>query len=221
MSGGEQKTNSEGIALVTWFTSGESDGWYEIKCNISDEEDKYYNASLAERKTFVKIERQLIIDSIEWQYNQIYRNDSFEPYNSTITVHVKDASIGSAENATVHFFNSSAKIGNCTTDSSGYCSLVFNPPDTLKPGVYTLFINATTSQPGVRNSSTNTTSYIAKGILFLEITSPSNSSQFAKSETIDLKAEVRSENNEDIPSCLLYTSPSPRDLSTSRMPSSA
>ena len=36
----------------------------------------------------------------------------------------------------------------------------------------------------------------------------------------ELGADIRVERNDRI-SCLLYTSPSPRDLSTSRMPSSA
>ena len=33
--------------------------------------------------------------------------------------------------------------------------------------------------------------------------------------------DYSSQNSENISGCLLYTSPSPRDLSTSRMPSSA
>ena len=39
----------------------------------------------------------------------------------------------------------------------------------------------------------------------------------------DLLADARSEwsGSDDVNGCLLYTSPSPRDLSTSRMPSSA
>ena len=41
--------------------------------------------------------------------------------------------------------------------------------------------------------------------------------QFTKSALENLKTE----NERIVNSCLLYTSPSPRDLSTSRMPSSA
>ena len=46
---------------------------------------------------------------------------------------------------------------------------------------------------------------------------------FAKKNTEPKKVlkEFRIENNEQYKDCLLYTSPSPRDLSTSRMPSSA
>ena len=36
-----------------------------------------------------------------------------------------------------------------------------------------------------------------------------------------MKLELEEAEEEDIKACLLYTSPSPRDLSTSRMPSSA
>ena len=38
---------------------------------------------------------------------------------------------------------------------------------------------------------------------------------------IDRPPAAPGEHNEEVLSCLLYTSPSPRDLSTSRMPSSA
>ncbi|RKY30230.1 MAG: hypothetical protein DRP74_07430, partial [Candidatus Omnitrophota bacterium] len=200
LPGGTQKTDSEGIARVTWFTSGEVDGWYLITCNITNDDEKYYNVSLKEQNSLIKVDRQLIIDSIEWQYRTIYRNDSFEPYNSALTVHVKDANTGKIPNATVYFYNDTSKVAECniTSDSDGYCSIVFNPPDTLTPGVYTLWINATTTQEGIRNSSTNTTTYVAQGKLFLTIVSPQNSTQFAKSDTIDLIAEVRSENGEDI-----------------------
>ena len=38
---------------------------------------------------------------------------------------------------------------------------------------------------------------------------------------IDPEKKARDLSDEELSSCLLYTSPSPRDLSTSRMPSSA
>ena len=41
------------------------------------------------------------------------------------------------------------------------------------------------------------------------------------SGNINKLATIRSKLDDDIDVCLLYTSPSPRDLSTSRMPSSA
>ena len=46
-------------------------------------------------------------------------------------------------------------------------------------------------------------------------------SQFEKEKNKLAEHDNRSSNDVDMQSCLLYTSPSPRDLSTSRMPSSA
>ena len=46
--------------------------------------------------------------------------------------------------------------------------------------------------------------------------------EFTEKELLELKIrKVRGADNKTIYTCLLYTSPSPRDLSTSRMPSSA
>ena len=44
---------------------------------------------------------------------------------------------------------------------------------------------------------------------------------FAAKADEELRVAVGQSANDDIEACLLYTSPSPRDLSTSRMPSSA
>ena len=47
------------------------------------------------------------------------------------------------------------------------------------------------------------------------------SGEYDLTDDLTLKAGVRYTDSENDNSCLLYTSPSPRDLSTSRMPSSA
>ena len=46
-------------------------------------------------------------------------------------------------------------------------------------------------------------------------------SDFFKSDVVRAELAEINRLQEDIYNCLLYTSPSPRDLSTSRMPSSA
>ena len=50
---------------------------------------------------------------------------------------------------------------------------------------------------------------------------PTNLRPSMKGQSYDLHLNVSDEDAEEYDTCLLYTSPSPRDLSTSRMPSSA
>ena len=57
-------------------------------------------------------------------------------------------------------------------------------------------------------------------ILALESQDPTQITNAIKQVLKDC-VQTRGVKIEDLPSCLLYTSPSPRDLSTSRMPSSA
>ena len=119
----------------------------------------------------VTIKRPLIINLISPDYSTIYRNDSFSPNASNITVHINDANIGNAYNATVRFYNSSEMIGTCQTNQTGFCSIVYNPYDTITPSVRTIYINAT--KDGSEDSATNTTQITVKGILYINITSPS------------------------------------------------
>ncbi|MEM5879066.1 MAG: DUF87 domain-containing protein [Candidatus Aenigmatarchaeota archaeon] len=188
-------TNSEGRASTTWYTTGESAGWYNITCEIKHNSTLYYNASLAQREAWIKLSRPLIIDSIIRQYTSIYRNDSFEPYKTNIAVHVKDANIGDAENSNVTFYNSSSLLGNCTTNSTGWCSLLnFNPEDAITPQLYLIYINAT--RPQNEDSATNVTTIFVKGILNTTIIAPENNSIYSKSQSIPLKANGTSENGE-------------------------
>jgi hypothetical protein len=188
-------TNEQGYASVDWYTTGESAGWYNLTCAIKDNSTQYYNASIAQRETWIWLSRPLIIDQIIRQYPSIYRNDSFWPYQTNISVHVRDANIGDADNANVSFYNSTSLMQSCLTNSSGWCSLInFNPSDTITPTLYYIYINAT--RPQNENSLTNVTTITIKGILDTTIILPENNSFYAKSQAIPLKANGTSENGE-------------------------
>jgi hypothetical protein len=190
-----ETTDSDGYASIIWYTTGENAGWYNLTCKIENNSTLYYNTSLSQRETWIKLSRPLIIDQIVVQYPEIYRNNSFTPYKTNISVHTQDASIGNADNSNVTFYNSTSFIGNCTTDSSGWCSLIdFNPSDTITPGPYIIYINAT--RPQNEDSDTNTTTITVKGILNITIISPSNDSTYPKSQSMPLKANGTSENGE-------------------------
>ena len=80
---------------------------YTLRCNITSNATLFYNTSYAEMDSNVTINRTLIINIINVDQSTIYRNDSFSPYESNISIHVNDASIGDKFNATVRFYNSS------------------------------------------------------------------------------------------------------------------
>jgi hypothetical protein len=195
-------TDSQGYASTDWSTSTEFAGWYNLTCKIVNNSTLYYNASVPQKETWVTLGRPLIIDQISRQYTSIYRNNSFIPYQTNISVHTYDANIGNADNSTVTFYNSTDSLGNCTTNSSGWCDLInFNPGDTTTPGVYTIYINAT--RPQNQNSETNTTTITVKGILNITIISPPDTSNCGttglicpKSASITLRANGTSENGE-------------------------
>jgi hypothetical protein len=189
-------TNSQGYASIVWYTNLEGAGWYNLTCFIESNSTLYYNTSISQMETWVKLSRPLQIDQIIPQYSWVYRNDSFAPYQTNISVHVKDAQIGDASNANVSFYNSSSLIGSCLTNATGWCELInFNPPDDYIPSPYVIYINAT--RIGNEDSLTNTTSIIVKGILFTVINSPLNNSVYPKSSSIFLNASVWSENGEN------------------------
>ncbi|MEM7819022.1 MAG: hypothetical protein QW403_02665, partial [Candidatus Aenigmatarchaeota archaeon] len=189
-------TNSQGYASIVWYTNLEGAGWYNLTCFIESNSTLYYNATLAQMETWIRLSRPLQIDQIIPQYPWVYRNDSFTPYQTNISVHVRDAQIGHASNANVSFYNSTHFLFSCLTNSTGWCELIdFNPPDDYTPSPYWIYINAT--RPGNEDSLTNSTSITVKGILFVNITSPLNESLHPKSEAIDLSATVISENGEN------------------------
>jgi hypothetical protein len=197
-----KSTDSQGYANTSWYTTGEFAGWYNITCKIENNSTLYYNASVSQKETWIKLNRPLIIDQIVRQYTSIYRNDSFSPYQTNISVHIKDADMGDADGANVNFYNSTSFLGNCTANTTGWCPLInFNPSDTISPVDYTIYINTTRSQN--ENSVTNTTTITVKGILNTTIISPPDYTHCGldgltcpKSLSITLKANGTTENGE-------------------------
>ena len=176
-------TDSAGIATWLWDTQTDTAGGHNISCNITDNTTLYYNVSFGLNQTTVIIHRPLKIAEIWQNYTWIYRNDSFSPNATHIRPRVKDANLPPpndyAENAVVHFYNSTSYLGNCTTDSNGYCYFLFNPGDSIYPQDYVIYMNATkpsTNEP----SETNTTTVEVKGMLYMNITEPANGSLISK-----------------------------------------
>ncbi len=205
-------TDSNGWINTSWDTSGKSAGWYNITCSIEDNSTLYYNTSASQNETWIMLERPLKINIIRMDGSAcqqglvckwIYRNDTFSPYKVNITVHVMDASIGSAQDANVTFYNSTNFLGNCTTNSTGWCYLEnYNPANNTNPAIITIYINAT--RPENEDSVTNTSLLRVKGILNVTVISPpdivrcgASGYDCSKSEAINLTVDVFSENGEN------------------------
>ncbi|MEM5778122.1 MAG: NEW3 domain-containing protein [Candidatus Aenigmatarchaeota archaeon] len=189
-------TNSSGIAIWYWNTSEEYADSYTIKCNITDNESLYYNFTTPnENSTIIGISAVLQIDQIVKQYDEIYRNDSYQPYNSTISVHVVKAALGNADNANVSFYNSTSLIGNCTTNATGWCNITFNPDNTIEPQNYSIYINAT--KTGFQSSETENIWLIVKGVLSINIDSPVKGSlqKIHRGENFWFNSTVKDEND--------------------------
>jgi hypothetical protein len=134
----------------------------------------------------------LIISQITRQYSTVYRNDTYNPNSTNITVYVKDANTGPAISANVSFYNSTDYFDSCLTNDTGYCLIVYNPVDITTPNQYNIFLNAT--KTGTESSATNNTDVTVKGVLLLNITSPENGTYYGKSDSITLRANVTDEN---------------------------
>jgi hypothetical protein len=109
-------TDSNGYTIHKWTTMAFGAGWYNLTCIIQHNSTLRYNASISQIEMWVKLERPLIIDQIVVDNPSIFRNDSFTPYKSNVTVHTKDANVGDADNSNVTFYNSTDFLGNCTTN---------------------------------------------------------------------------------------------------------
>ncbi|MFH1750429.1 MAG: DUF87 domain-containing protein, partial [Candidatus Micrarchaeota archaeon] len=197
-------TTSNGTAQWLWITSSESAGTYGISCIIANNTYLYYNSSRDYGNITVYLDRKLSIDVISPDYSTIYRNDSFSPYVANFSIHVKDANIGSANGAVVYLYNStSTLVDNCTTDATGYCSVLFNPGDNVTPSAYTLYLNAT--KAGSEDSDTNLTVVTVLGKIFTNITEPLNGSFYSKADTAGLALSASDENGNPL-SLIVYWS---------------
>ncbi|MEK6953893.1 MAG: DUF87 domain-containing protein [Candidatus Micrarchaeota archaeon] len=202
----QQNSNasSNGSTTWQWATSSDGAGSYDISCAILNNSYLYYNTSSDSANITIIIRRQLVIDSISPDYPSIYRNNSFAPNQSNITIHVKDANIGSAASAAVWLYNSTySLLSNCTTNSQGYCSVYFNPNENATPSTYVLHMNATKS--GNEDSDTNYTTITVNGILVSNITAPLNGSFYSKTQSADLAATVLDENRNTIALTVVWT----------------
>ncbi|MFH1249195.1 MAG: DUF87 domain-containing protein [archaeon] len=187
-------TDSNGNATWTWYTLSDPDGLYNVSCNISSSIGLYYNVSLAVNSTIIEIERPLRITEISKDNSNIFRNDSFNPHYSNLTIKVVEASLGASQNANVSFYNQTAGyLGYCITNSRGKCSFIFNATDDVTPDIYTLYFNAT--KTGTKSSSTNVTTVKVMSVAYGSITEPVNGSEFPKNDIISLSVDVWDENN--------------------------
>ncbi|UCD07869.1 MAG: hypothetical protein JSW41_02800, partial [Candidatus Aenigmatarchaeota archaeon] len=189
-------TDQYGNATWEWNTTEESAEWYDIKCNISDDTVKYYNTSVSYMNTLLKVRRQLIIDQINVSEPIVYRNDTYYPYETVISVHVNDASIGDANASNVTFWNTSMMIGYCITNESGNCNITWNPYNKSAADNHTIYINAT--KTGLENSTTKQTYIEIWGVLILNITSPINESNYTKTDNVTFDVNITNELGEDI-----------------------
>ncbi|MBI5697142.1 MAG: hypothetical protein HZC29_01265 [Thaumarchaeota archaeon] len=188
-----------GTYNCTWNSTGADLGWYSIRMNASSV--TYYNNISNIKSNAFRLwpVRPLVITNISLQYTSVYRNNSFTPNQTNITVHVNVSTESDANNAEVLFKNATnASFATCFTNSTGWCSVIYNPIDTLQPAWYTIYINATHPDPLIDDSDINTTSVLIKGILYINITQPANATSWKKNETIILNSTTRDENYNDL-----------------------
>ncbi|NOQ55827.1 MAG: DUF87 domain-containing protein, partial [Nanohaloarchaea archaeon] len=185
-------TDLNGTALWMWVTDSEPYGWYNISCKISNDDTLYYTPAVSYANTTVRVNRTLMIQSIVLSNPDIYRNDSFTPYDTNITVNIYDALFGPADNADVWFYNSTGFMDNCTTDAFGNCHIGYNAPDNITPQGYAVYVNAT--KAGLENSTTDNTTIGVYGLLYINITGPADDSSWSKAITLNLSSYIENEN---------------------------
>jgi uncharacterized membrane protein len=197
-------TGSDGVAHWIWNTTEEAAGWYTIKMNISDNSTLYYNVSFGENQSDMLLENKLNVNTVTFDYQTIYRNDSFSPHQANISVYVSQALLGPADQALVEFFDWNwSNFANCSTDSSGNCSVLYNISDTLQPGNYSIYINA--SNESLYNpSDTRETWVVAQGILTATLNLPADGSIFHKTDTVTFNTTTVDENGNVVNSTVNY-----------------
>jgi 5-hydroxyisourate hydrolase-like protein (transthyretin family) len=186
-----------GTSQWPWVTSTEIAGPHNLSCVIVDNPDLYYNVSAGSINVTVSIARQLVIWDLIPDLTTIYRNNSFTPNYVNITVRVRDANIQWADGALVKLFNSTfVQVNNCTTNANGYCNLIYDAPENMIPGTYSLYMNA--SKNTSQDSILNTTSVTVYGKLVSTITTPLNGTFYSKVDIADIAVSVLDENSNPI-----------------------
>ena len=196
-------TDFNGEAEWQWNTNTENAGWYNISCRINDTMTMFYNTSVDVVYSLIRIRRPLIFEYITTTPGEIYRNDSFSPHESNITVKVVEAQAGPSNGANVTFYNQTySLIDYCVTESTGICSILYNAVENKTPDIYTFYLNATKNT--TEDSVTNTTSVKVQGILHANITEPVNGTVWTKGDIINLVTDIWDENGNDITSADVY-----------------
>ncbi len=188
-------TNSVGNA--TWnYVPTDPVGLYNISCNITDNATLYYTADLnaAGKAGQINLTDRLVIFEYARDNAYIYRNDSYSPYITTLSAHIKDAIGDSVQNANVTWWDTTngALIGNCTTDPIGFCSVQWNPSSNFEPNNITLDVNATGTN--YYPSTTNSTWVVVQGVLILNMTNVVDEQKFYRNVNYFINSTTRAEN---------------------------
>jgi hypothetical protein len=187
-------TDSNGLAMWYWDTSGDN-GTYEIKCSITANDSLYYrNVSVSGKNGSVTVTRRLHLSDITRERLTLYRKDTYTPKDSKIWVRVLEGKLSAVSGATVHFStDTEGEFATCLTNSTGWCSITYNPPDNIVPGIYNVYIN--TTKTGKEPSTTNYTFFVVKGELytFSTIDEPSTPI-WHRTDDVPLWATIREEN---------------------------
>ncbi len=188
-------TNSTGTARWFWDTASDNNP-YDIKCNITDNSTLYYNVSFPELNATSNVTKILNLVQINVDNATIYRKDNCagcSPFAANLTVHITEAQLGNSNGANVTAYNSTHMIGECLTNSTGWCALTYNPWSTITPDNYTFWINATKS--GFQNSTTNLTWVAVKGKLNSWIDDPFGGEKWYRTQSVNLYSTVQDENS--------------------------
>jgi uncharacterized membrane protein len=191
-------TNSEGYAFFHWDTSGHY-GSYEIGCSIDTNESLLYNASrIHEASGLIYVENKLYVNA-GFSEREIYRS-AFTPYETTITFNVTETSTTGvpqpSANAKAWLYVDGSAY-NCTTNTNGICSVIYDPPDTITPSNHTLKMNATKS--GINSSDTMEDWLVIKGKLYGWIEKPGDGSVWHRGDSVILKAVVKDYGDNPVP----------------------
>jgi len=150
---GTNLTNNGTASFEIENTTGIPTGYYNVSCEIEDNATLFYNISenyWLDKE--IEIQRILAVRNLTASPEIVYRNDNYSPYEANLTAEIWDGAIAPMENATAHFYLPNNEYANCTTNSDGICSILWNPANNSAPGNYTIYVNAT--KPGSTPSDT-------------------------------------------------------------------
>ena len=161
-----------------------------------------------------------------WGYSEIgssYLSPSgiLEGGSTTMYCKVQDnITSESIQGYPVYFYNETGLMGTNITGDDGYATWSFSVENA---GTYTITCNITDNSMLYYNISSNNEGQailgVGYGLSVYDYTDTTNNKAYEGDDVDDIT--IFTPIDDPYSDCLLYTSPSPRDLSTSRMPSSA